>query len=155
MCIKSDFKEIVLKFVTNDRSDKMSLLTSKYVLNGGCLLLPRGYIDISNHEKNVYKIRLQRDFFKTCSKWPKWQAVSVTIKILSPRGCLPLTHGYKHLLNHEKMCIENQRLKRCFLNLQHMTKVMRPSCRRQNFGPNGLSAPARAIYMYKIMQKCA
>ena len=27
---------------------------------------------------------LQRDFFKTCSKWPKWQEVSVDIKILSP-----------------------------------------------------------------------
>ena len=31
-----------------------------------------------------YKIRLQRDLFETCSKWPKWQEVSVDIKILSP-----------------------------------------------------------------------
>ena len=22
--------------------------------------------------KNVYKIRVQRDFFKTCNKWSKW-----------------------------------------------------------------------------------
>ena len=34
--------------------------------------------------KNVYKIRLQRDFFYTCTKWPKWQEISVDIKILSP-----------------------------------------------------------------------
>ena len=64
MCIKSDFKEIVLKFVTNDRSDKMSLLTSKYVLNGGCLLLPRGYIDISNLEKMCIKSDFKEIFLK-------------------------------------------------------------------------------------------
>ena len=29
-CIKSDFKEIFLNFATNDRSDKMFLLTSKF-----------------------------------------------------------------------------------------------------------------------------
>ena len=34
--------------------------------------------------KNIYKIRLQRDIFETCSKWLKWQEVSVDIKILSP-----------------------------------------------------------------------
>ena len=30
-CTKSDFKEIILKLATNDRSDKMFLLTSKFV----------------------------------------------------------------------------------------------------------------------------
>ena len=33
-CIKSDFKEIFLKLVTNDRSDKMFLLTSKFCPQG-------------------------------------------------------------------------------------------------------------------------
>ena len=33
--------------------------------------------------------------------------VSVDIKILSHGGCLPLTYGYIHLLNHEKMCIKS------------------------------------------------
>ena len=37
------------------------------------------------------------------------------------------------------------RLKRFFLNLQQMTIVMRPSCWHQNFGPNGLSAPAQGL----------
>ena len=33
---------------------------------------------------------------------------SVDIKILSPGGCLPLTHDYIHLSNHEKMCIKSE-----------------------------------------------
>ena len=33
-CIKSNFKEIFLKLVTNDRSDKMFLLTSKFCPQG-------------------------------------------------------------------------------------------------------------------------
>ena len=36
--------------------------------------------------KKVYKISLQRDFFLTCNKWPKWQDVPVDIKIASSRG---------------------------------------------------------------------
>ena len=30
-----------------------------------------GYIHVLNHEKKMYKIRLQRDFFETCNKWVK------------------------------------------------------------------------------------
>ena len=33
-CIKSDFKEMFLKLATNDRSDKMFLLTSKFCSQG-------------------------------------------------------------------------------------------------------------------------
>ena len=40
---------------------------------------------------------------------------------------------------------KSQRLKRFFLNLQQMTIVIRPSCWHQNFGPNGLSAPAQGL----------
>ena len=47
--------------------------------------------------KNMYKIRVQRDVFETCNKWPKLQEVSVDIKILSPRDCLPLPRGYIHV----------------------------------------------------------
>ena len=57
-----------------------------------------------------------------------------------PWGCLPLTCGYIHLLNHE-----SQRLKGFFVNLQQMTIVMRPTCWHQSFGPNGLSAPAEGL----------
>ena len=31
---------------------------------------------------------------ETYNKWPKWQDVYVDIKILSPRGCLPLPRVY-------------------------------------------------------------
>ena len=49
----------------------------------------RGYIHVEKHEKNVYKIRLQRDCFKT-------QQMGKVIRAFcwhqhsSPRGCLPL-----------------------------------------------------------------
>ena len=52
----------------------------------------------------MYKIKLQRDFFETCNKWPKWQDVPVDIKILSPRGCQPLPRGY---IRYEKMCVKS------------------------------------------------
>ena len=31
---------------------------------------------------------------ETYNKWPKRQDVSADIKILSPKGCLPLPQGY-------------------------------------------------------------
>ena len=71
-----DFSETIviydLKLATDDRSDKMFLLTSKLCPPGGCMLLPRGYIHVLNHEKKIYKIRLQRDFFETFNEWVKW-----------------------------------------------------------------------------------
>ena len=75
-CIKSDFKEIFLKLVTNDWSDKMFLFTS--------IFCPQWVVSPCTgaiyEMKNVYKIRLQIDVFEKCSKWPKWQEVSVTSK---------------------------------------------------------------------------
>ena len=44
-CIKSDFKEIVLKLATNGQSDKGFLLTSTFVPKG-LLSLPWGYIHV-------------------------------------------------------------------------------------------------------------
>ena len=50
--IISDFKEIFLKLVANDRSDKRFLLTSKFCpLTRGCLPLTCGCIHLLNHEK--------------------------------------------------------------------------------------------------------
>ena len=34
---------------------------------------------------------------ETYNKWPEWQKVYVYIKILTPRGCLPLPRGYIHV----------------------------------------------------------
>ena len=70
-----DFSETIvvydLKLATDDRRDKKFLLTSKLCPLGGCMLLPRGYIHVLNHEKKTYKIKLQKDFFETCNKWVK------------------------------------------------------------------------------------
>ena len=57
-----------LKLATNDWSDKKFLLTSKLCPLGAVCPLPWGYIHV-NHEKELYKIRLQRDFFESCKKW--------------------------------------------------------------------------------------
>ena len=65
-----DFSETVvvydLKLAADDRSDKKFLLMSKLCPLGAVCPLPRGYtcIYILNHEKKMYKIRLQRHFFK-------------------------------------------------------------------------------------------
>ena len=42
-----------LKLVTTDRNDKKFLLTSKLCPLGAVCPLPRGYIHVLNHEKNV------------------------------------------------------------------------------------------------------
>ena len=94
----------------------------------------------------MYKIRLQRDFFETCNKWPKWQEVSVNIKTLSPRGCMPLPQSCIYILNHEKKIVKNQTSKGFLWNLQQMGKVIRPFCWHQNFVPWGLSTPAPGLY---------
>ena len=82
--MKSDFKKIFLKLETNDRSDKMFLLTSKFFCPQGVVSPCPGAIYMYKIMKKMYKIRLQRDIFETFSKWRKWQEVSVDIRILSP-----------------------------------------------------------------------
>ena len=68
-----DFSETIvvydLELATDDRSDKKFPLTSKLCPLGVVCPLSRPYIHVLN--KKLYKIRLQRDFFKTCNKWVK------------------------------------------------------------------------------------
>ena len=67
-----DFSETIvvcdLKLAIDDRSDKRFLLTSKLFPLGAVCPLPRAYMHVSNYEKKLYKIRLQRDFFETWTK---------------------------------------------------------------------------------------
>ena len=95
-CTKSDFKDILLKLATNEWSDETFLLTSKLCPLGAVWPCP-GTIYIYKIMKNWYKIRLQRDIFETCNKWPKWQDVPVDNKISSPRCCQSLPWGYIHV----------------------------------------------------------
>ena len=81
-----DFSETIvlydLKLAKDDRSDKSFCWHQNFVLWGLYGPCP-GAIYMYKIMKKLYKIRLQRDFFETCSKWPKWQEVSADIKILS------------------------------------------------------------------------
>ena len=63
---------------------------------GDCLPCP-GAMYMYKSWKQLYKIRLQRDFFETCNKWLKWQDVPTDIKISSPGRCQPLPRGYIHV----------------------------------------------------------
>ena len=60
----------------------------------------------------MYKFRLQRDFFKLVAN----DRSDKRFLLKSPGGCLPLTCGYIHLLNHEKMCIKSE-VEEIFLKL--------------------------------------
>ena len=71
MCIKSDFKAIILKLATYGQREKAFLLSSKFCPQ--CVVCPcPGLYTCGKTWKNVYKIRLHRDCFKTCNKWAKW-----------------------------------------------------------------------------------
>ena len=61
--MKSDFKEIFSKVVTNDRSDKMFLLESKFRPQGVVSPCP-GAIYMYKIMKTMYKIRFQRNVLK-------------------------------------------------------------------------------------------
>ena len=58
-----------------------------------CASVPGLYTCIKTW-KIMYKVRLQKYVFDTCSKWAKWQNFSVDIRILSILGCRPLPRGY-------------------------------------------------------------
>ena len=60
---------------------------------GLCASVPGLYTCIKTW-KIMYKVRLQKYVFDTCSKWAKWQNFSVDIRILSILGCRPLPRGY-------------------------------------------------------------
>ena len=114
-CIKSDFKVMFLKLATNDRSDKMFLLTTEFHPQGVISPCP-GAIYMFKPWKKMYKIRLQRDLFETCSKWQKWQ----DIKILSHGVVCPWFVAI-YIYEIMKRCVWSQRLKRFFLNFHQMT----------------------------------
>ena len=81
-------KDIFLKLATNEWSDETFLLTSKFVSWGLSAPAPGLYTCIKSWKKNCIETS-KRFFFKTCSKWPKWQEVSFDINIMSPGVVCP------------------------------------------------------------------
>ena len=95
--------------------------------------------------KNVYKIRLQRMFLKRVANNWSDKRFLLTSKFC-PLGVVCLWPAAIYIYKIMKRCVWSQRLKNSFWNLQQITKVMRPSCWHQNFGPNGLPGPAQGLY---------
>ena len=114
-----------LKLATNDRSDKMFLLTSKFRPKGLSAPAPGLYTCI-NHEKNCIKSDFKEIFLKLVPNDKSDKRFLLTSKFCPLGLSAPSLQLYLHLSNHEKMFII-QRLKIFFLNLQQMTIVMRPS----------------------------
>ena len=61
-----------------------------------------------------------------------------------PWCCLPLTCGYILLLTHEKMCIKSE-VEEILFKLATNDHSDETVLWHQNFGPNGLSAPAQGL----------
>ena len=101
ICLKSDFKEIFLKLATNDRSDKMFLLTSKF--------RPQGVVSPCPGAIYMYKIMKQKNCIKSDFKEIVLKLVanygSDKRFLLTSKFC-PLTSSCIHLLNHEKIYIK-------------------------------------------------
>ena len=91
---------------------------------------------------------------ETYTKQAKWQGLSVDIKILSPRGCLPLPRGYIHVEKHEKICIKSE-LKEIFFKLATIGESDKAFLLASNFWPQGVVCPcAGAIHKWKNIKKC-
>ena len=106
-------RDFFLKPATNGRSDKSFLLTSKDCPQGVFCPCPE-VIYMYKINKNVYKIRFQRDHFETCTIWAKRKGLSVLIKTLFPMECLPLPGAIYIMVKHEKMYIKSDVKAICF-----------------------------------------
>ena len=84
----------------------------------------------------------------------KRKDLSVVIKILSPRDCLPLP-GAIHMVKPEKNVYKIGLQSNFVFNLQQMGKVIRAFCWHQKFVPKGLSSLALGLYTYiKSLNMC-
>ena len=141
-CIKSDFKDIFFKLATNDRSDNMFLLTSKFRPQGVVSPCPGAINMYKNMKKNCIKSDIKEIFLKLVAN-DRSDKRFLLISKFRPLGLsAPDLRLYTFIKSWKDV------LKRSFLNLQQMTIVMRPCCWHQNFGPNGLSAPAQWLYSF-------
>ena len=140
-----------LKLAIDDRSDKKFLLTSKLCPLGAICLLPRGCINVLNHEKRCIKSNFKEISFKLATHGKSGRTVD--IKILSPGGCLPLPRGYVHVLNHVKNCIKSD-FKDIFSKLATNEWSEKTFLLTSKLCPLGAVCPCSGfIYMYKIMKK--
>ena len=95
-------RDFFLKLATNGQSDKAFLLTSKFCPEGLVCPCPAAIYMYKIIKKNVYKIRLQRDFFLNLQQMGKVIRPFCWHQHFVSRGCVPLPWGYIHVLNHKK-----------------------------------------------------
>ena len=151
MCIKSDFEEIILKLATYRQREKAFLLSSKFCpqwIVCPCLGL---YIYMVKHEKNVYKIGLQSNFFKPAKNGQSIKGFLLTSKVC-PQGvvcpCPGAIYIYKIIKNVFKIRFRRDHFETCNIwakrkGFSVVIKILSPM----------LSALPRAICMWKNMKK--
>ena len=94
-CIKSDFKDIFLKLATNDRSDKMFLLTLKFRPQWFVSPCPGAIYVYKIMKKNSIKSDFKEIVLKLVANDRSDKRFLLTSKFCA-WGCLPLTCGYIH-----------------------------------------------------------
>ena len=122
-CINSDFEEIILKFATYGQREKAFLCHQNFVANG-LSASARGYIHMAKHEKNVYKIRLQSNFFKPATNGQSDKGFLLKSKVC-PQGAVCPCPGAIYIY---KIIKKVYKIRCLFLNFQRMGKVIRAFC---------------------------
>ena len=123
---------LVLKLATYGQREKAFLLSSKFCPNG-LSALAQGYIYMVKHEKNVYKIIFQSNFFKPATNGQSDKGFLLTSKVCLQGVVCPCPRAiyiYKFIKNVYK-------IRFLLLNLQRMGKVMRAFCLHQHLFPRG------------------
>ena len=106
-CIKSDFKDIILKLATNDRSDKMFLLTSKLRPQGVVSPCPGPIYMYKIMTKNCIRSDFKEIFLKLVANDRSDNRYLLTSKFCPLRLSAPDLQLYT-FINHEKMCIKSE-----------------------------------------------
>ena len=120
----------------------------------GPVCLPRGYIHVSNHEKNVWHQTSMRFVWNLEHMNQVAFLVSIDIKILSLVAVCPCP-GAIYSIKSWKKIVWNQTSKRFVWNLEQMGKVIKPFCWHQNSIPLGLSAgPQGCIHVLSHEKIC-
>ena len=142
MCLKSYFKEIVLKLATNGQREKAFLLSSKFCPQWIVYPFPGLYTYGETWKIMYIKSDLKAIIFKPATKGQSDKGFLLTSKVC-PQGvvcpCSRAIYIYKTIKNVYKIRL-------LFLNLQRLGKVIRAFCWHQKFVPKGLHAPAPGLY---------
>ena len=123
---------------------KAFLLTST---PGGCVTLPQGLHTCIKSRKTLYKIRLQRDFFKLATNDRSDKMFLLTSKF-RPQGVVCPCSGVIYMYKIMKKKLYKIRLQRDFLELVANDRSDKRFLLTSKFCPLGLSAPDQRLYTF-------